>query len=147
MVGFYQSFVQGFSKIAFLRTKLLHKTVPFEWGNDQEEAFRYLSSTLGDAPVLRFPDFEQLFAIYTDTSNHAVGAVLMQDHRAKVHLTAFFSKQSNFVQLSYAVTEKKAVSIILALKDFQPYISVYHVTIYTDHQPLAGLLKGNYYTA
>lgn len=63
MVEFYQFFIHDFSKVALPLTKLLRKSIPFEWGADQEETFRYISSRLIDTPILRSPHFEQLFVI------------------------------------------------------------------------------------
>ncbi|GKF52300.1 putative reverse transcriptase domain-containing protein [Tanacetum coccineum] len=39
LAGYYQRFIQDFSKIASSLTKLAKKNTPFEWGRKQEEAF------------------------------------------------------------------------------------------------------------
>ncbi|GJS15965.1 putative reverse transcriptase domain-containing protein [Tanacetum coccineum] len=42
LVGYYQRFIEGFSKIAKPMTKLTQKKVTFEWGDKQEAAFQTL---------------------------------------------------------------------------------------------------------
>jgi hypothetical protein len=39
MAGYYQRFIEGFSKIAGPMTKLLRKNTPFEWSEKCEESF------------------------------------------------------------------------------------------------------------
>ncbi|GKG22284.1 hypothetical protein Tco_0387587, partial [Tanacetum coccineum] len=40
LAGYYRRFIEGFSKIAKLMTKLTQKKVKFEWGNKQEAALQ-----------------------------------------------------------------------------------------------------------
>ncbi|GKC17903.1 putative reverse transcriptase domain-containing protein [Tanacetum coccineum] len=42
LAGYYQRFIEGFSKIAKPMTKLTQKKVKFEWGDKQETAFQLL---------------------------------------------------------------------------------------------------------
>ncbi|GJZ27220.1 putative reverse transcriptase domain-containing protein [Tanacetum coccineum] len=46
LAGYYQRFIEGFSKIAKPMTKLTQKKVGFEWGNKQEAAFQTLKHKL-----------------------------------------------------------------------------------------------------
>ena len=42
LVGYYRRFIEGFSKIAKLMTKLTQKGVKFDWGDKEEEAFQLI---------------------------------------------------------------------------------------------------------
>nr|GEY77838.1 putative reverse transcriptase domain-containing protein [Tanacetum cinerariifolium] len=46
LAGYYQRFIEGFSKIAKPMTKLTQKKVKFEWGDKQEAAFQLLKQKL-----------------------------------------------------------------------------------------------------
>nr|GFA53095.1 reverse transcriptase domain-containing protein [Tanacetum cinerariifolium] len=46
LAGYYQRFIEGFSKITKPMTKLIQKKVKFEWGDKQEAAFQLLKQKL-----------------------------------------------------------------------------------------------------
>ncbi|GJX57631.1 hypothetical protein Tco_0287528 [Tanacetum coccineum] len=46
LAGYYQRFIEGFSKIAKSMTKLTQKKVKFDWGDKQEAAFQLLKQKL-----------------------------------------------------------------------------------------------------
>nr|GFB73645.1 transposon Ty3-G Gag-Pol polyprotein [Tanacetum cinerariifolium] len=68
LAGYYQRFIEGFSKIAKPMTKLTQKKVKFEWGNKQEAAFQLLKQKLCSAPILALPEGSEDFIIYSDAS-------------------------------------------------------------------------------
>ncbi|GJV45424.1 putative reverse transcriptase domain-containing protein [Tanacetum coccineum] len=78
LAGYYQRFVEGFSKIAKPKTKLTQKKVKFEWGDKQEAAFQLLKQKLCSAPILALPEGSKDFIAYCDASKKGLGAVLMQ---------------------------------------------------------------------
>ncbi|GJW55992.1 putative reverse transcriptase domain-containing protein [Tanacetum coccineum] len=58
LAGYYQRFIEGFSKIARPMTKLTQKSVKFEWGEKEEAAFQLLKQKVGrsfDAEIERIP--------------------------------------------------------------------------------------------
>ncbi|GJX16214.1 putative reverse transcriptase domain-containing protein [Tanacetum coccineum] len=52
LVGCYQRFIKGFSKIAKSMTKLTQKEVKFDWGDKQEAVFQLIKQKLCSAPIL-----------------------------------------------------------------------------------------------
>ncbi|CAB0045372.1 unnamed protein product [Trichogramma brassicae] len=87
MVGWYSRFIKNEAEIKVPLARLLRKDTPFVWGSDQEQAFATLKPSLSEAPVLVRPDFDKEFAIQTDASDYAIGAVLTQE-REDGHLAA-----------------------------------------------------------
>jgi hypothetical protein len=81
MAGYYQRFIEGFSKIAGLMTKLLWKNTPFEWSDKCEESFQELKKKLTTAPILAVPETGKDYTIYCDASKNGLGYVLMQDQK------------------------------------------------------------------
>ena len=48
------------------------------WGEAQEKAFTTLQEYLLRKPILRMPDHARAFMLWTDASNHGLGAALLQ---------------------------------------------------------------------
>ncbi|GJT45593.1 putative reverse transcriptase domain-containing protein [Tanacetum coccineum] len=81
LVSYYRRFIEGFSKIAKLMTKLTQKKVKFDWGDKQEAAFQLLKEMFCSAPILALPEGAENFIVYCDASNKGLGVVLMQNEK------------------------------------------------------------------
>jgi hypothetical protein len=79
LVGYYQRFVDGFSKIANPITELQKKNKKFVWTEKCTEAFRRLKELLTTTSILKVPDMDADFLVCTDASKEGLGGVLMQD--------------------------------------------------------------------
>ena len=77
-VGFYRSFIKGFSKISRPLTNLFQKDVPFVFDDDCVEAFEILKKALITTLIVQPPDWNLPFEIMCDASDYVVGAVLGQ---------------------------------------------------------------------
>ncbi|KAL0394953.1 UNVERIFIED_CONTAM: Gag-Pol polyprotein [Sesamum latifolium] len=69
-------------------TDLLKKTETWNWTPQCQESFDRLKRAMVTDPVLALPDMSKPFVVETDTSDFALGGVLMQDG----HPIAFESK-------------------------------------------------------
>ncbi|KAK9912233.1 hypothetical protein M0R45_036104 [Rubus argutus] len=79
LAGYYRRFIEGFSKIALLMTKLTRKNVIYIWDDNCEQAFQQLKEKLTTTPVLTIPESGVPFVIYSDASYQGLGCVLMQN--------------------------------------------------------------------
>ncbi|KAA3483554.1 DNA/RNA polymerases superfamily protein [Gossypium australe] len=79
LADYYRRFVKGFSMIAMLMTRLLQKSVKFEWTEKCQKSFEKLKAMLTEAPVLVQPELGKEFVIYSDASLNGLGFVLMQE--------------------------------------------------------------------
>ena len=68
----------GFSHHAEALTKLTRNHVKFVWGPEQQAAFVKLKSLLVSSKVMAGPRPEEPYLLYTDASDYAVGAILVQ---------------------------------------------------------------------
>jgi hypothetical protein len=87
LAGYYQRFIEGFSKISKPMTELVEKDKKFKWMPTYEASFHELKKRLTTAPVLVMPDMEKPFSIFYDVSGQGLGCVLMQDG----HVVAYAS--------------------------------------------------------
>jgi hypothetical protein len=77
LAGYYQRFIEGFSKISKPMTELLEKDKKFEWTPACESSFQELKKRLTTTPILVMPNMEKSFSIYCDASSQGLGCVLM----------------------------------------------------------------------
>ena len=89
MAGYYQCFIEGFSKIARPMTALLEKKVELKWTPACQESFEMLKQKLTTTPVLVLPDVHKPFSVYCDALYTRLGCVLMQEGR----VVAYSSRQ------------------------------------------------------
>ena len=68
LVGYYQRFIEGFSKLALPLTKLTRKGQTFVWNTQCEHSFQTLKEKLTNAPVLVLPNPREPFEVYCDAS-------------------------------------------------------------------------------
>nr|GEW33375.1 reverse transcriptase domain-containing protein [Tanacetum cinerariifolium] len=80
----YRRFIEGFSKIAKLMTKLTQKGIKFDWGEKKENAFQFIKQKLCSAPILTLPEGSEDFVVYCDASHKGLGAVLMQREKDNI---------------------------------------------------------------
>ncbi|TYK11882.1 retrotransposon protein, putative, Ty3-gypsy subclass [Cucumis melo var. makuwa] len=111
LVGYYKRFVEDFSRIASLLTRLTRKGSPFVWNPACESSFQELKQKLVSAPVLTVPDRSESFVIYSDATKKGLGCVLMQQGKANVVADALSRKVAH----SAALITKKAP----LLRDFE----------------------------
>ena len=76
--GYYRRFVKDFAKVAAPLYALLKKEVIREFNEACEQAFNELKLRLVKYPILRQPNFNFPFWVYTDASGFAVGLILAQ---------------------------------------------------------------------
>ncbi|GKE86484.1 putative reverse transcriptase domain-containing protein, partial [Tanacetum coccineum] len=112
LAGYYRRFIQDFSKIASSLTKLTKKNAPFEWGEEQEEAFVILRRKLCETPILVLPDGTEDMVVYCDASYVGLGCVLMQ--RGKV--IAYASRQLKKHEKNYPTHDLEFAAVVFALK-------------------------------
>jgi len=78
LARYYRRFMQNFSKIAALLTKLTRKGEKYVWTEECASAFEELKNKLITAPILKTPSGTGGKIIYSDASGKGLGCVLMQ---------------------------------------------------------------------
>jgi len=137
LAGYYQRFIRNFSKIAKPLTTLTQKSVAFEWGDKQEDAFQTLKEALCSAPILSLPDGNEDFIVYSDASNQGLGSVLMQ--RGKV--IAYASRQLKTHEVNYTTYDLELGAVVFALKIWRHYLYGTKCIVFTDHKSLQHIIN------
>jgi hypothetical protein len=137
--NFYRRFIRGFSQIAKPLNTLLKKDVKWSFGNAEQAAFEKLKKLICEEPVLIQPDQTKQFEVEVDTSNYAVGAVLMQrDDKNILHPVAFFSRTMNEAQRNYDVYNKELLGLREMFRHWRHYLhqAAHKVKVHTNHANL-----------
>jgi hypothetical protein len=115
-------------------TSLTSSKVKFEWYSSHQQTFEKIKKVIGTEVLLCYPDFNKPFHLYTDASDHQLGAVIVQDKTP----IAFYSRKLNTAQKRYTTTEKDRdlLSAIETWKQYKNILLSYHqpIIIFTDHK-------------
>ena len=125
-----------------------HDTL-FQWCTKCEFSFQSLKNALYTKPILKFPDPQKSYVLFTDTSKYAWAGVLTQPcfHEGKVdtthHPVTYVSGLFRGSQLNWAALTKEAYAIYMSIKKLSFYLTDVEITLRSDHLPLKKFLLKN----
>ena len=110
-----------------------------------------LKGFLLEEPVLKYPNPDRPYVLYTDASKYAWAGVLTQAYRHTVdgvekkihHPVTYVSGLFRGPQINWATLVKEAYAIYMAARKLHYYISNSDTTICSDHMPLRRFLLKN----
>ena len=121
MVGYYRKFISRFADAARPMTKLTRKDTKFEWSDDCQSEFEYLKTCLTESPILKYPNPQKTYVVFTDANDQAAAAVLAQeykddDNEIKEMPIAYLSAQFFDAQFKWSTVVKEGYTIYYAIK-------------------------------
>ena len=122
LVGYYRKFIKKFAKIAKPLTLLTHQQANFEWTPTHHNTLLTLKESIIQAPILHYPNPKKCYIVYTDTSNHACGAQLSQEHDGMEFPIAFLSQTFTDTQCKWSTTEQGAYDVYYAVTKWNYYL-------------------------
>ena len=114
LAGYYRKFIKAFAKTAKPLTLLTRQQVKFELTLEHHTAFLHLKEAVVQAPILHYPNPDKRYIIYTDASDDACGAQLLQEHNGMEFPVAFLSHTFTETQQKWSTTEQEAYGIYYA---------------------------------
>jgi hypothetical protein len=89
--------------------------------------------------LLCYPDFNKPFYLYTDASDHQLGAVIMQDKK----LIAFYSRNPNTAQKRYTTIERirELLSAIETYKEYKNILLGYPIIVFKTKRIIPSMVK------
>jgi hypothetical protein len=113
-------------------TSLTSSKVKFELHSSHQQAFDKIKKVIETEVHLCYPEFNKPFHLYTDASDHQLGAVIMQDKKT----IAFYSRKLNTAQKWYTTTEsdRELLSAIKTCKEYKNILLGYPIIVFTDHK-------------
>ena len=138
--NYYNHYINHYADITAPLSRLLSKDVEFKWCVECIEAFQNLKDIMCSEPILRQPNFQLPFVIFTDASALAAGAILSQTDNDGEYVVSYGSKKFKNSELHYSVTEKECLAVLWAIKLYRIYLYGIKFTIVTDHKALKWLM-------
>jgi hypothetical protein len=86
---------------------MIRKDAKFKWDDERKKAFNDIKTTISQAPVLRSPDFNKYFFLYTFTFVQSLAAFLTQkdDDNNKAPVS-FMSTNLQGDEINYPAIDK-----------------------------------------
>ena len=137
--NFYRHFIPDYSNVACPLINLTKKNLPWSWSSACQHSFDTLKSLFLSKPVLHLPDPAAPFAVATDASKYASGAILLQtDSNGEWHPCSYLSQSFSPAERNYDIYDRELLAVIRALKSWRHYLhrSPFPVQVFTDHKNL-----------
>ncbi|GBG81216.1 hypothetical protein CBR_g31888 [Chara braunii] len=122
LAGYYQRFVESYSKVAAPLSRLQSPKVPFEFDDAARDAFATLKVAMQAAPALRIYDPTLPTQVTTDASGYGIGAVLEQCHEDGWHPVEYFSQKVPLVNTLDDARKKELLAFVTVLKRWHHFL-------------------------
>ena len=137
LAGYFRRFIPKFPTLAAPLLQRIKSKEQLPWTMQCDKSFSDIKQALVNATVMRHPELNRPFHIYTDASDYAYGAVLTQEHEGKLCPVAWIGRKMAKAEENYYTLEKELGAIIFAYKQWRCYLENNQtVFIHSDHNPL-----------
>ena len=151
LVGYYRKFIPRFTDIARPMTNLTKQDVSFEWTLQCQASFEMLKDALITSPILKYPDANKPYTLFTDASKYAWACVLTQKYEhekdGKIfkinHPITFASGLFKGSKLNWVALTKEAFAIYSSTKKLSYYLEDAEIILRSDNLPLQKFLQKN----
>lgn len=133
LTGYYRRFIRHYAQHALPLYNLTRQDYPWRWGAKEQVAFDALKTATTTAPVLQLPDPALPYEVYTDASNFALGAVLLQDHGRGRQPVAYLSRKLTPTEARYPIGDLEMLAIYYALGQWRCYLEGAKFKVNSDH--------------
>ena len=137
--NFYRRFIYNYSAITIPLTRLMRKSIPWNFSDECRSAFSDLKKAFTSAPVLSHWVPDRQLIVETDASDYALAAILsIQADDGEIHPLAFHSRTFSTSELNYDTHDKELLAIWQAFRIWRHYLegSGTPIDVVTDHKNL-----------
>ena len=135
-LNYHREHIRDYAKITSVLYGLTGKRAIFNWKRKHQVAFENLIEKLTTAPVLAYPNSEDMFILDTDASDHSIGAVLSQVQGGTERVISYGSFVLTPDQRKYCVTRKELLAVVRFSRQYRHYLLGRKFLVRTDHNSL-----------
>jgi len=141
LLSFYRKFIHNFAQKTENMQKSL-KSSSFIWDDDCEAELKLILREFKDA-TLYHPNFDWLFAVFTDASNTAIGAVVHQINplTKSFEPLGFYSRKLTVTEQRYAIAELEALALVYVTERCPELLAGKRFMVFCDNRNLVHILK------
>ncbi|KAL9260764.1 Retrovirus-related Pol polyprotein from transposon 17.6-like protein [Drosera capensis] len=129
LANYYRRFIKGYSAIVSPLMDLLKKNMACVWTESCQKTFKELKKVITSELVLSLAVYSKPFEVHTDTSNFAIGGLLMQ----KGHPISFECRKLNDTERRHSVHEKEITTMVHCLLTWRHYLLGSKFVMMTDN--------------
>ena len=141
-VNQFNKFIPDLAKLCFLFRTLLKKDNYWNWGEEQENAFKAVNEVIKKATSLNHFKRNCPLRMICDASKSGLGAVLQQEENSVWKAITFASRFLTELGSKYSIIELALLAIVWSVGYFWSYAYGVPFKIISDHKALATVLKG-----
>ena len=121
--NFYHRFIDNYSRITKVLTKLLWKDTEWIWTMAHWDAFELLKEAFTKAPVLAHFNPEIPIILECNASNWAIAGILSQlnPSTGEIHPVAYHTWSMIPAELNYDIYDKELLAIIECFQEWRAY--------------------------
>ncbi|CEJ05159.1 hypothetical protein RMCBS344292_19107 [Rhizopus microsporus] len=142
--GYYRRFINNYAMVSAPLTRLLKKNVRFQWSQEEEDAYQSLKNALTSAPLLAYPDRQQVQILTTDASSKGISAILSQapqDDLQNEKVISYNSRTLRDAERNYATVHLEALAIVWGVSKYRHYLLGRKFLLRTDNAALVFVLN------
>ncbi|MEM7255024.1 MAG: RNase H-like domain-containing protein, partial [Pseudomonadota bacterium] len=109
----------------------------FLWNDACQAALNALKDHISKDCLLFHPDYSKPFQLYTDASDFALGATLLQNGRP----VYFYSRLLGPTEKAYSGTDREYLALVSGFQKLRHHLYGNKCTVYTDHKPLIAMIR------
>ncbi|XP_057811931.1 uncharacterized protein LOC131026177 [Salvia miltiorrhiza] len=118
-------------------SRIMKKSIPFEWDESCRNAFKNIKSYLMQPPVLAAPVPGRPLILYIAAQERSMGALLAQENEGgKENALYYLSRTMTPNELKYAPIEKLCLALIFSIQKLKHYFQAHTVRLVSKANPL-----------
>ena len=144
LFSFFREFIDGRARLMQSLIKVSKDDIPFEWADEQEEAFLNMRNQLASDMVLAFPDFDKEFVVQTDASGIGIGGLLLQmNDEGRLRPICYAGRALNKHEKNASSAHLELLALVYCIIQFDVYLADKHFDVYTDCLALKYIFKSS----
>ncbi|OMJ27324.1 Retrovirus-related Pol polyprotein from transposon [Smittium culicis] len=140
--SYFRKFLERYSDVVEPIQALVKKGARWEWTSECQESFQIIKSMLMNAPILKQPEQNKKFVLFTVASSVAVRAVLEQGNDdGELKPVAYYWRKLESAERNFKSYEREGLALVSAIKNFRPYLLGRRFVVFTDNSTIASIFK------